>query len=249
MSCACPGSRPTRKEERGVVLSSSVLKPTVACGRGPILPRRQKGRRAGGVNFAISARNKRAGAPGLGRMKRSGMHHLRKSTPPREGGRWHKDDGRSVFLAVSLSRITERQLPISASQRRRCRQTPRPHSCSCHWRLVARPDRSSASKRSWPYEAVGPWTPKLIGAGLALAFHMAQTGPPAAVRYDSSSGRVCVYGVQRLAQCWRRSRLSARRRGLGKERTRGVRPSAAGAPGLVGAAPRSQSQRYYPVAQ
>lgn len=44
-AAAQPGKR------NGVWCTSSVFEPTVACGRGPILPRRQKGRRAGGVNF------------------------------------------------------------------------------------------------------------------------------------------------------------------------------------------------------
>ena len=63
--------------------------------------------------------------PGLRRMKRSGMHHLRKNTPLEKAvGGTRMMEGASFLL--SLSRITERQLPISASQRDRCRQTPRP---------------------------------------------------------------------------------------------------------------------------
>lgn len=56
-------------------------------------------------------------------MKRSGMHHLRKSTPLREGGRWHKDDGRSVSFGrafeshygEAIANFSQSEAPLSSN--------------------------------------------------------------------------------------------------------------------------------------
>lgn len=49
-ACLVPVPVAAQPGKRNGVGSSSVLTPTVACGRGLILPKRQKGRRAGAVN-------------------------------------------------------------------------------------------------------------------------------------------------------------------------------------------------------